>query len=314
MSGRRVNRGGPAQGREVAPVPAEKLQKILARAGFGSRREIERWIEAGRVQVNGRSARLGDRARAADVILLDGRPVDVVAPATEPARVLIYHKPAGEVTTRRDPEGRPTVFRTLPPVRSGRWIVVGRLDFNTLGLMIFTTDGELAHRLMHPSTGLDREYAVRILGDPDALVLERLLRGVNLDDGPARFEAIAEGGARGTNHWYHVVVREGRRRLVRRLWESQGFPVSRLIRVRFGPLALPRGLPPGRWRESTPAELQALRQAAGLKASGAAPRADSRKASRPASKSGSRAASKTPSKTPSGSGAPGRRRRGSAPK
>ncbi len=307
-------------------MPAEKLQKILARAGFGSRREIERWIEAGRVQVNGRSARLGDRARAADAILLDGRPVDVVAPATEPARVLIYHKPAGEVTTRRDPEGRPTVFRTLPPVRSGRWIVVGRLDFNTLGLMLFTTDGELAHRLMHPSTGLDREYAVRILGDPDALVLERLLRGVNLDDGPARFEAIAEGGARGTNHWYHVVVREGRRRLVRRLWESQGFPVSRLIRVRFGPLALPRGLPPGRWRESTPAELQALRQVAGLKASGAAPRTDSRKASRPASKSGSRAASKAPSKSgsrvaskapskaPSGSGAPGRRRRGSAPK
>lgn len=273
MSGRRVNRGGPAQGRRAAPAPAEKLQKILARAGFGSRREIERWIEAGRVQVNGRSARLGDRARAADVILLDGRPVDVVAPAAEPARVLIYHKPTGEVTTRRDPEGRPTVFRSLPPVRGGRWIVVGRLDFNTLGLMLFTTDGELAHRLMHPSAGLDREYAVRILGDPDALVLERLLRGVDLDDGPARFEGVAEGGARGTNHWYHVVVREGRRRLVRRLWESQGFPVSRLIRVRFGPLALPRGLPPGRWRESTPAELQALYRAAGLETPAARPRA-----------------------------------------
>ncbi|HEB80948.1 MAG TPA: pseudouridine synthase [Chromatiales bacterium] len=305
-----MNRGGPAQGRRAAPAPTEKLQKILARAGFGSRREIERWIEAGRVQVNGRSARLGDRARAADAILLDGRPVDVAAPVAEPARVLIYHKPAGEVTTRHDPEGRPTVFRTLPPVRNGRWIVVGRLDFNTLGLMLFTTDGELAHRLMHPSTGLDREYAVRILGDPDALVLERLLRGVDLDDGPARFEAIAEGGARGANHWYHVVVREGRRRLVRRLWESQGFPVSRLIRVRFGPLALPRGLPAGRWRECKPEELQALCQAAGLGVSGAA----SRKASRPASKSVSRATSKASFITPSGSGAPGRRRRGGAPK
>jgi len=262
---------GARPGRTAEPAAAagkEKLQKILARAGLGSRREIERWIEAGRVEVNGHGARLGDRAGPEDAIRLDGRPVDVGAAVS--GRVLLYHKPVGEVTTRSDPEGRPTVFRSLPPLPGGRWIAVGRLDLNTLGLILFTNDGALAHRLMHPSTGLEREYAVRVRGDPDALVLERLLRGVELDDGPARFEAIAAGGARGANRWFHVLLREGRRRLVRRLWESQGLEVSRLIRVRFGPLVLPRGLPAGRWREATAEELRALYRAAGLAPPGGA--------------------------------------------
>ncbi|MHB1239720.1 MAG: 23S rRNA pseudouridine(2605) synthase RluB [Gammaproteobacteria bacterium] len=254
----------------VTATATEKLQKILARAGLGSRRAVEQWIQDGRVTVNGRRAALGDRAGAADTIAVDGRPVETTDPQVSRTRVILYHKPEGEVTTRHDPGGRPTVFRSLPPLTAARWIAVGRLDMNTLGLLLFTTDGGLAHRLMHPSAELEREYAVRVLGEADGLVRERLTQGVELEDGLARFERITagEGGGRGANHWYYVVLREGRNRLVRRLWESQGFAVSRLIRVRFGPLELTRGLPPGQWRECTPQEVRALQQAAGMEGGG----------------------------------------------
>ena len=239
----------------------ERLQKILARAGLGSRREIEDWIRAGRVAVNGRTARLGDQAGPRDRITIDGRPVRL-QPAER--RVILYHKPAGEVCTRRDPEGRPTVFRNLPRVKGGRWIAVGRLDLNTSGLMLFTTDGELANRLMHPSREIEREYAVRVLGQVPAEILDALQRGVQLEDGPARFESITDAGGEGANHWYHVVLKEGRYREVRRLWEAAGVTVSRLIRIRFGPVRLPRNLRTGHWRELGGRELDALLAAAGL--------------------------------------------------
>ncbi len=237
---------------------AERLQKVLARAGFGSRREIEEWIRAGRITVNGKPAELGVSVGARDRVCVDGRPVTLAAPAAQTARTLIYHKPAGELTTRRDEAGRPTVFDSLPRLRNGRWISVGRLDFNTSGLLLVTTDGELAHRLMHPSWEIEREYAVRILGQVDEQLLQRLQEGVMLEDGMAAFTGIRDAGGQGANHWYHVTVREGRNREVRRLWESQGMQVSRLIRIRFGPVGLPGGLRPGRFRDLDRAELEAL--------------------------------------------------------
>lgn len=242
---------------------SEKLQKLLARTGLGSRRQMEAWIEAGRVTVNGRTATVGDRATADDRIAVDGRPVRAAEGPRR--RVIVYHKPAGEVCTRDDPEGRPTIFEHLPRLRSGRWIAVGRLDLNTSGLLLLTTDGELANRLMHPSTGLEREYAVRVLGEADTETLQRLCRPVELEDGPARFESVVDGGGSGANHWYHVVLKEGRKREVRRLWESQGFTVSRLHRVRFGPVTLRRGLRSGRFEDVPPRELRALLEAAGMK-------------------------------------------------
>ena len=238
---------------------SERLQKVLARWGLGSRREIEGWIRAGRVQVNGRPAELGQRVGEDDRIFVDGKPVRRPRQFRQRCRVLVYHKPVGEVTTRRDPEGRPTVFEHLPRLKTGRWINVGRLDLNTAGLLILTTDGELANRLMHPSSEIEREYAVRVFGEVAPEVFERLLAGVELEDGPARFEKILDAGGQGVNHWYHVILREGRNREVRRLWESQGVQVSRLIRVRYGPVGLPRDLRPGRWRELTDAEVNQLR-------------------------------------------------------
>jgi 23S rRNA pseudouridine2605 synthase len=245
---------------------SEKLQKILARAGFGSRREIEEWIRQGRVTVNDRVATIGDRASEQDQIRLDGQPLRAQTLAGARRRVLAYHKAEGEVTTRSDPDGRPTVFDRLPLLRSGRWIAVGRLDVNTTGLLLLTTDGELANRLMHPSSGIEREYAVRVLGPVEPETLERLRQGVTLEDGEARFDQIADGGGQGANHWYHVVLREGRNREVRRLWESQGVRVSRLIRIRYGTIALRRGLRPGRWEELEPEEVQRLAELAGLPA------------------------------------------------
>ncbi len=239
----------------------EKLQKVLARAGLGSRREIETWIAAGRISVNKQPAKLGDRVSAEDEIRLDGKRLRL-APAPSPRalpEVLVYHKPVGEVCSRKDTEGRPTVFSRLPrPRDGGRWVAVGRLDLNTSGLLLFTTDGELANRLMHPAQQVEREYAVRILGEVDQAMRQRLLRGVELEDGPARFQAIQDAGGRGANHWYHVILHEGRQREVRRLWESQGVKVSRLIRVGYGPIQLPPGLKTGHFQRPPPPAIRAL--------------------------------------------------------
>lgn len=243
----------------------EKLQKVLARAGVGSRREMERWIEQGRLTIDGQPAKIGDRVRSGQRLCIDGRPLPQ-ATLSPKQRVLIYHKPEGELTTRSDPEGRATVFNNLPPIRQGRWIAIGRLDLNSSGLLLFTTDGELAHRLMHPSAEIEREYAVRILGEVAPEAIERLTKGVMLEDGPASFASVVDAGGTGANHWYHVVIREGRNREVRRMWEAVGATVSRLIRVRYGPIALPRMLRPGRSAYLEREELESLYAAAGLAA------------------------------------------------
>ena len=234
----------------------ERLQKLLATAGHGSRREIARWIRDGRVAIDGRIAQLGDQASAAADIRLDGKPL--LATAATARAVLLYHKPMGEVTTRRDPAGRPTVFERLPPAPAGRWVVVGRLDVNTTGLLLFTNDGALAHRLMHPSAMIEREYLVRVHGHPGPEALERLRRGLALEDGPARFDRIEAGNLSGSHSWFRVTLREGRNREVRRLWQAAGFEVSRLTRLRFGPLTLPEDLRPGAWRLLPPAEARLL--------------------------------------------------------
>lgn len=247
----------------------ERLQKLLARAGLGSRRQIERWIDAGEISVNGKTASLGTRATVADRIRLRGRLLDLAAVRSRPPRVLIYNKPEGEVCTRRDPEGRPTVFRNLP---KGRWISVGRLDINTQGLLLFTDDGELAHRLMHPATGVEREYAIRVRGSLDEAQKRRLLEGVVLEDGPARFDSLVPGNSgEGANQWYHAVLREGRKREVRRLLDAVGLSVSRLIRVRYAGVALPRALRAGKWQMLEAAQVQGLYHMAGLECPAARP-------------------------------------------
>ncbi len=247
---------------------SERLQKVIARAGHGSRRQVEEWIREGRLSVNGAVAELGCQVSEGDRITLDGKPLAVQASqaSKERPRVLLYHKPVGEVTTRSDPEGRPTVFDHIPDLKTGRWITVGRLDLNTSGLLLFTTHGDLAHRLMHPSSELEREYAVRVLGEVTPAMLEALTQGVQLEDGRAHFESILDGGGKGANHWYHVILKEGRNREVRRLWESQGVKVSRLSRVRYGPILLPRRLGPGKWEDLNPKAMAALFESAGLPA------------------------------------------------
>ncbi|HXV06492.1 MAG TPA: pseudouridine synthase [Burkholderiales bacterium] len=231
------------------PPQAERLQKLLAAAGFGSRREIEGWIAAGRLRVNGVVTKLGERARPGDVIELDGKVLALKATGARP-RVLLYHKPDGEMVTRSDPEGRPTVFQRLPPIPGGKWVAVGRLDINTAGLLLLTDCGELANRLMHPRYEVEREYAVRVLGALHPEERAKLLSGVTLDDGIGRFDRLEpSGAAEGANRWYRVVLREGRNREVRRLFEALGRKVSRLLRVRYGPVELPRDLKPGRWIE-----------------------------------------------------------------
>ena len=237
---------------------AERLQKVLARAGHGSRRQVEAWIREGKITVNGKLAELGVSVSETDRIQIDGRSVSTATGPDNSLRTLIYHKPAGELTTRKDEAGRPTVFDNLPQIKHGRWISVGRLDFNTSGLLLVTTDGELAHRLMHPSWEVEREYAVRILGKVEDEVLQRLQEGVMLDDGMASFASIQDAGGAGANHWYHVILREGKNREVRRLWESQGLQVSRLIRVRYGPVELPRSVRAGRFKDLGPEETRAL--------------------------------------------------------
>ena len=248
----------------VTEDKGQKLQKVLANLGLGSRRKMERWIEDGRVTVDGSVATLGDRIRAGQSLRLDGKPLEIDA-ATE-VRVLLYHKPVREVCSRDDPEGRKTVFERLPKLKSGRWISVGRLDFNTSGVLLFTTDGALANALMHPSTAIEREYLVRVMGRVEEPMLERLKAGVELDDGPARFSDIQEGGGDGINRFFYVVLMEGRNREVRRLWESQGTTVSRLKRVRYGEVFLPSKLKKGQWLELPQRDVDVVYQMAGLPA------------------------------------------------
>jgi 23S rRNA pseudouridine2605 synthase len=223
---------------------------------------MERWIEAGRVAVNGRTASLGDRVDGKDRITVDGRPLEPL-PA-EKTRCILYHKPTGEVCSRKDPEGRRTVFERLPKLKSGRWISIGRLDFNTSGLLLFTTDGELANSLMHPSSNIEREYMVRVMGKVEMDMLHRMVEGVMLEDGMARFTDITDAGGEGINHWFYVVIMEGRNREVRRLWESQGLTVSRLKRVRYGEVFIPSKVKQGQWVELTNPEIKSLYRMAGL--------------------------------------------------
>ncbi|MBF0785185.1 23S rRNA pseudouridine(2605) synthase RluB [Muribacter muris] len=246
----------------------EKLQKILARAGKGSRREIEAIIAQGRVSVDGKIASLGDRVQvnSATKIRLDGHLVSLIPAQKEVCRVLMYYKPEGELCTRSDPEGRATVFDRLPRLTGARWVAVGRLDINTSGLLLFTTDGELANRLMHPSREVEREYSVRVFGEVDEAMLQRLRKGVQLEDGPANFKQIKAVGGTGLNQWFDVTLTEGRNREVRRLWESQGIQVSRLIRIRYGNIKLEKSLPRGGWEEMELAQVNYLRELVGLAA------------------------------------------------
>jgi len=237
----------------------ERIQKVLAQAGLGSRREIERWIAQGKVSVNGDVVSLGARLLPSDTVRVDGKLVRLVSDSVADQRVLVYSKPEGVICSRSDPEGRSTVFEHLPKLKNQRWISVGRLDINTSGLLILTTDGELANRLMHPSFGVDREYAVRIHGEVDDEMIQRLKEGVLLEDGVARFADIQPAGGDATNQWFHVVLMEGRNREVRRLWESQGVQVSRLKRVRYGCIFLPSRLKVGSWAELNNKEINDLR-------------------------------------------------------
>lgn len=242
---------------------SQKLQKILANAGIGSRRDMETWIEAGRVSVNGVTATLGRRVSSGDRILVDNRPVKLNFEAELP-RVLIYHKREGEIVSRDDPQARTTVFDELPRVRNGKWIAIGRLDFNTEGLLIFTTSGDLANRLMHPSFEVEREYSVRIMGELSQEQMRSMTAGIELEDGPAHFERIAEQGGEGSNRWYQVIIKEGRNREVRRVFEALGMMVSRLIRVRFGMVNLPPRVKRGQMLELESAQVAGLLKWVGL--------------------------------------------------
>ncbi|OIQ26630.1 23S rRNA pseudouridine(2605) synthase RluB [uncultured Vibrio sp.] len=240
---------------------SEKLQKVLARAGHGSRRELETLIKSGRVSVNGVVAKLGERLEDESAIIrIDGHSVSAKVSEEVVCRVLAYYKPEGELCTRHDPEGRRTVFDRLPKIRGSRWISVGRLDANTSGLLLFTTDGELANRLMHPSRQVEREYLVRVFGEVTEDKVKNLVRGVKLEDGMARFEDVVYAGGEGMNHTFYVAINEGRNREVRRLWESQDTTVSRLKRVRYGDIYLDKKLPRGGWTELDLKEVNYLRE------------------------------------------------------
>lgn len=242
----------------------EKLQKVLARTGMGSRREMERLIESGEIAINGQTAKLGDRVSIHDRVTNHGRLVKLVAEDEVPRRVIMYNKPEGELCTRNDPQGRRTVFDRLPKLKGERWISIGRLDINTSGLLLFTTDGELANRLMHPSHKIEREYAVRVMGNVAKENVEAMVEGVMLEDGMANFTDVQEFGGEGINTWFHVVIMEGRNREVRRLWESQDLTVSRLKRVRYGSIFLDKRARAGEWIELTQQEIDQLSEMAGL--------------------------------------------------
>lgn len=242
----------------------ERIQKVLAQAGYGSRREIEKWIDAGRVSINNKIAVLGDKISYEDDIELDGKLLPLTDKSDLPTRVIAYYKPEGEVCSQHDPEGRPTVFEHLPRLQKSRWVMIGRLDLNTSGLLLFTTNGELANRLMHPRYEVEREYAVRVYGDVTQDHINNLLNGVQLEDGPAKFDEIKSEGGEGRNQWFHVKLREGRKREVRRLWESQDLTVSRLTRIRYGNVLLNRSLKLGKWHDLPPGLIKDLGTLVGL--------------------------------------------------
>lgn len=275
-----ANEGGRGQAPKAvrrdltADDDAPKLHKVLAEAGLGSRRDMEDLIVAGRVSVNGEPAHIGQRILPTDAVRINGKLIQRRVTSSKPPRVLVYHKPAGEIVSHDDPEGRPSVFDRLPTMKTGKWLAVGRLDFNTEGLLLFTTSGDLANRLMHPRYNIDREYAVRTLGELEEGMRQKLLAGVELDDGVASFTKIADGGGEGINKWYRVVIGEGRNREVRRMFEAVGLTVSRLIRTRYGAMTLPSGLKRGRWEEMEENDVRSFMSAFGIEKKGAAGGAD----------------------------------------
>ena len=256
---------------ETAPQSGERVQKILARHGIGSRRQVESWIAEGRIEINGKKANLGMRVQPHDQVAIDGRGIQLSTESST-RRVIAYNKPEGEVCTRNDPEGRPTVFDRLPKIAGERWIAIGRLDINTSGLLLFTNDGELANRLMHPSYQIEREYAVRVFGEVTEQKVKNLFDGVELEDGMARFTDIVDSGNEGINRWFHVCILEGRNREVRRLWESEELAVSRLKRVRYGSTIIPDHLRQGKWNELEQKDVDALADLVNLPRVKAGPR------------------------------------------
>nr|WP_246182295.1 pseudouridine synthase [Pandoraea capi] len=292
----RAQRGRrPADRRVLSPDDeAPKLHKVLAEAGMGSRREMEELILAGRVSVNSEPAHIGQRILPTDQVRINGKLVKRRI-TSKPPRVLLYHKPAGEIVSHSDPEGRTSVFDRLPPMKTAKWLAVGRLDFNTEGLLILTTSGDLANRFMHPRYEIEREYAVRTVGQLSEASRQQLLHGIKLDDGEANFLRLKDGGGEGSNHWYHVALAEGRNREVRRMFDAAGLMVSRLIRTRYGPLTLPRGLKRGRYEEMDEAQVRSLFAAVGMKVPGAA---SDEKGARNGGRGGKAGAPKEPRRQP----------------